>query len=142
MTVPNDTQTEKKAKGYKVLLVDDDSFLMDMYSRKFSQEGDEVRASLSVADALDTLRGGFVPDIVAFDVVMPQQNGFDFLQSMKDEKLAPDACRVALTNQWEEEHRTKAEEWGVSAYLIKAEMIPSEVVTKVHQIASECLGKK
>ena len=122
---------EKKAA--KVLLVDDDKFLVDMYSMKFTQQGYAVQASLSADDALKALRDGFVPDVILFDLVMPEHDGFDFLQSLSKERLAPHAIKIALTNQGEDAERTKATELGSHRYIVKATMIPSEVVNIVRE---------
>ena len=121
-----------------ILLVDDDKFLTDMYSMKFAAAGFNVHASLSADDALVVLRGGFVPNAVVFDIVMPKQDGFSFLQALGKEKLAPNAVKIALTNQSNDAEKVKAEELGASRYIVKASMIPSEVVEAVR---SEIAGK-
>ena len=117
----------------KVLLLDDDKFLLDMYTMKFVQQGFDVHACLSVLNALDVLRGGFVPDVILFDIIMPEFDGFAFLKFMRDEKLSPDSLRIALTNQSDDSEKQRAHELGADRFLIKATMIPSEVVTMVKQ---------
>lgn len=121
-----------------VLLTDDDKFLLDMYSMKFTQQGYTVEACLSVDDALRVLRDGFVPDAIVFDIAMPERDGFSFLQTLHDEHLALNAVRAALTNQSDDSEKTKAMSLGAELYLIKASMIPSEVVN----IVGEALAKK
>jgi len=122
----------------KVLLLDDDKFLADMYSMKFVQSGYDVTACLSVDDAIAALKGGFVPEAVLFDIVMPVHDGFSFLQKLRDEKLAEGAIKIALTNQSDDEEQKKAKDLGADRYIIKASMIPSEVVN----IVGEEIGKK
>lgn len=114
-----------------ILLVDDDKFLLDMYSMKFTQAGWHVQACLSVKDALEALHGGLSPDAIAFDLVMPELDGFAFLQKMREESLAKGAKLIALTNQSDESEQKKAMELGADRYIIKASMIPSEVVAAV-----------
>lgn len=121
-----------------VLLTDDDKFLLDMYATKFVERGYAVEASLSVDDALNILHGGFAPDAIVFDIMMPERDGFSFLQALNMEHLAPNAMRVALTNQSDEAEKTKATGLGVELYLTKASMVPSEVVNTV----GEALAKK
>jgi CheY-like chemotaxis protein len=128
------------SKG-KVLLLDDDKFLADMYSMKFTQEGYEMNACLSVNDAIAALKKGFEPDAVVFDIVMPEHDGFDFLQMLSSEKLAPNAVRIALTNQSDDQERDKAVQLGADRYIVKASMIPSEVVAAVgEEIAKKKKG--
>src|SRR3989344_5556046 len=114
-----------------ILLVDDDKFLVDMYGMKFTSNGYQVQACLSVHDALEVLRGGFAADCIVFDLVMPEQDGFSFLQAVANERLAPSAILIALTNQSDDSERAKAEELGADRYIVKASMIPSEVVSVV-----------
>ena len=118
-------------KKYKILLLDDDQFLIDMYSLKFTQGGNTVQSCFSVDEALTILRGGFVPDAIVFDLVMPGKDGFDFLRAVKEEKLVPQAVLIALTNQSADEEKKKTEELGTDAYIVKAMTIPSEVVNLV-----------
>ncbi len=121
-----------------ILLVDDDKFLLDMYSVKFTQAGFSVQPCFSVSEALASLRGGYQPQVVLFDVTMPGEDGFALLQKIRDEKLAPNARLIALTNQGNDSDRKHAEELGAHRYCIKASMIPSEVVAMV----KEEMGKK
>lgn len=124
--------------GPKVLLLDDDKFLLEMYRMKFSSAGYAVEACSSVGAALTLLRGPFSPDVILFDMVMPTNDGFDFLRSLKTEKLAHGALLIALTNQSAPEEQKTAEELGVKHYITKAATIPSEVVNRV----DEALGRK
>jgi CheY-like chemotaxis protein len=121
-----------------VLLLDDDKFLLDMYSMKFSQQGYSVHASLSAHDALETLTSGFPADAILFDLVMPEHDGFSFLQDLRSRKLAPGAVLIALTNQSQDADMKKAKELGADNFIVKASMIPSEVVNIVnHEIAKK-----
>jgi len=122
--------TDAQNKG-KVLLIDDDKFLLDMYCMKFTQGGYSAHGALSVSLALDAIRGGFIPDAIVFDLVMPEETGFSLLEHLRDEKLAPNAVKIALTNQDEPEEKKRAEALGADSYLVKATMIPSEVVNRV-----------
>lgn len=117
-----------------VLLVDDDKFLLDMYSMKFVKSGFNVHAALSVNAALEVLHGGFDPDAILFDLTMPERDGYAFLEALRDEKLATSAKKVALTNQSTDQEQAKARELGADDFFIKASMIPSEVVAKVRTL--------
>ncbi len=117
-----------------ILLVDDDKFLLDMYAMKFTNGGFNTHASLSVADALEVLRHGFVADAVVFDLTMPEHDGYALLQSLRDEHLAEGAKKIVLSNQATDAEKAKATELGADEFLVKATMIPSEVVAKVGSI--------
>ena len=126
-TQPDATST---AKG-RVLFVDDDKFLADMYGMKFSAAGYQVQSCLSTADGLEVLRQGFKPDVIVFDLLMPEKDGFSLLQTIEREHLAQGAALIALTNQSNDSERQTAEGLGVHRYIVKASMIPSEVVAVV-----------
>ena len=117
-----------------ILIVDDDKFLLDMYSMKFAKEGFTVQSALSASDALDFLRGGFQADAILFDLTMPEKDGFAFLQSLREEHLGERAKKVALTNQSSDAEKTKALELGADQFIVKATMIPSEVLASVRSL--------
>jgi DNA-binding response OmpR family regulator len=116
---------------YRIILLDDDHFLLDMYSLKFSQVGHTVQSCLSVDEVLTVLRDGFNPDAIMFDLILPGKDGFDLLRTIHEEKLAPQTLLIALTNQSAEEERKRTEELGADEYIVKANTIPSEVVNMV-----------
>jgi len=60
----------------KILIIDDDNFLIDMYSLKFSKSNFSVTSALGPEIALEKLREGLVPDIILLDIVMPVMDGF------------------------------------------------------------------
>jgi len=120
-----------KHKKPSVLMVDDDKFLADMYAMKFTQQGYEVQSYLAACDALASLRGGYHPDVVLFDLIMPECDGFSFLEAMNKEHLAQKAVKIALTNQSSDAEAARARELGADAFLVKATLLPSEVVERV-----------
>ncbi len=120
-----------------VLLVDDDTFLLQMYAMKFKAEGFDVHTSTSALDAVSLVRGGLSPDVIAFDITMPEHDGFFLLETIRNEGLAKGAKKFALTNQQSDEEKNKALELGADTYLIKAMFIPSEVVKMVREALSK-----
>ncbi|MBL7045230.1 MAG: response regulator [Parcubacteria group bacterium] len=124
---------ENTNKKYQILIVDDDNFMLDMYSLKFQERGFDVRSNIDSKKALEELREGLSPDVVLFDIVMPNMDGHKFLETIKNEKLADKAILIALSNQWQESDVSKAKELGVDDYIIKANTIPSEVLVKVEE---------
>ena len=116
------------------MIVDDDQFLIDMYSLKFKKEGFDVEAATKGEEALEKLRGGFDPDIILLDVVMPSLDGIGLLEKIRQEKFANKATVIMLTNQGQKSDIDRANKLGVDGYIIKATTIPSEAVAKVVDI--------
>lgn len=122
-------------KIYKLLLLDDDRLLLNMYEKKFSAYGHEVAAFLNSEEALTKLREGYNPDIVILDVVMPPPDGVEVLKIIREEKLAENATVILLTNQGSSQDIERARVYGIDGYIVKAALIPSEVAIEVLKIA-------
>ncbi len=119
------------SKKMKVLLVDDDRFLLDMYSLKFKKSDIDIETSSSSSDALEKMKNGNY-DVVLLDIIMPGMDGIELLKKVREEKLVPNSKIVMLTNQADDVDKAKA--LGVDGYIIKATTIPSEVVEQVVSI--------
>jgi len=114
-----------------IYLIDDDSFLLDMYALKFKECGLPVEAVSDAKLALEKLRQGATPDVILVDIIMPGMNGFDFLEALQKEGLAKGAQVIVLSNQGQQEDIDRATKLGAHGYIIKASAIPSEVCDKV-----------
>jgi len=123
----------------KILLVDDDSFLLDMYAMKFSKSGYEVQTADSTESGLKIIRDGYIPDIMLVDIVMPGDDGLEMVSIVKKEKLAPAAVIIMLTNQGSSDDVARSRKLNVDGYIVKATTIPSEVLSEVEKI---CASKK
>jgi CheY-like chemotaxis protein len=121
-------------KKLQIMLVDDDPFLLDMYSLKFKNRGYELLAHLKPEEAMDQLKDGIVPDVILLDVIMPKIDGIAMLKEIRQNKYAPSSTLIMLTNQSQPEDVEKAEEFGIDGYIVKALTIPSEVVDQVQKI--------
>ena len=121
---------------YKILIVDDDKFLLNMYSIKFQKEKFDVTTASDGSDALKKLEGGFVPDAIVLDIVMPIMDGLEFLEKMRGEDLAKNSTLLILSNQGQSSDIEKAKKLGIDGYIVKATTIPSEVVSEVLRMLS------
>jgi CheY-like chemotaxis protein len=121
----------------KILIIDDDIFLLDMYALKFNQSNFEVDTALGSLKALEKLHSGLVPDVVLLDIIMPDMDGFELLEKMKEEKLIPNTIRVILSNRGQQSDIARGEALGAQGYIVKANSTPSEVVTKVTEIINK-----
>jgi CheY-like chemotaxis protein len=130
------------SETYSVLIIDDDSFLLDMYSFKFKDGGHTVEVALGADEALAKLRAGLKPDVVLCDVVMPGMDGFQLLELIKKEHLAEGSIIIVLSNRGERADLDRGRALGVDAYIVKAQTIPSEVLEQVLKTVRERRGGK
>lgn len=119
---------------YRLYLVDDDSFLLDMYAVKFKAAGHEVTAFPGGEELLKALRNEPAPDAVLLDIVMPIMTGFEILEAIRKEGLARDTKIIVLSNQGQESDIEQAKALGANGYIIKASAIPSEVFSETIKI--------
>lgn len=122
----------------KLLLADDDAFLLDMYTVKFVKAGHEVVAVKDGDQALALLRQGDTFDGLVVDMIMPGLSGVELLRTVKKESLGGKDCKyIVLSNQGDQSDINGAKEAGATGYIIKAESMPSEVVEKVTHLLTK-----
>jgi CheY-like chemotaxis protein len=121
----------------KILIVDDDSFLLDMYALKFSQNDFEVYTSVSALQAIDKIKGGLHPDVMLVDIIMPEMDGFEMLEKINNEKISPDSTKIILSNKSEQKDIDRGSSLGVAGYIIKVNSTPIEVINQVIEILSK-----
>lgn len=119
----------------KILLIDDDVFLRDMYATKFKERGDSVETAQNGSEGLSLVeKENF--DVIIMDMVMPGMSGVELLTLLQNNEHAKGTKCIVLSNQGEESDISEAKKHGAIGYIVKAESIPSEVVEKVHALIS------
>jgi len=121
----------------KILLIDDDDFLREMYVGKLKISGFDVTAVDGSANALSLLSEGQVFDLALLDMVMPGTTGVELLQIINERFPSSIKKVVFLTNQGQKEDIMEARDAGAVGYIIKANTIPSEVVEEVRKILGQ-----
>jgi DNA-binding response OmpR family regulator len=126
-------EQEKKARRIKILLIEDDPFLLSMYSAKFEFEGYEIVTADNGAKGL-IAAGKESPDIILLDILMPEMNGFEVLEKIKKNPKIKDIPIIILSNLNQKDDIEKGLAIGADDYLIKAHFMPSEVVDKIKKV--------
>ena len=119
----------------KILLVDDDAFLRDMYATKFTELGHEVMIAETGEKALELIQNNTFT-VALMDMIMPGMTGVELLHEMRTRELGKNLKCIMLTNQGGKEEIEAALSAGALGYIVKAEFIPSEVVAQVIKLAS------
>jgi CheY-like chemotaxis protein len=126
--------TETNPQNKKIVIIDDDSFLLDMYVTKFKTTGFDVLAFISAQEALEKIKEESYLDVIIFDIIMPGMDGWVFAQEYRNQNLHPKAKFVILSNQSSQDDFNKAKDLQVDLFIVKALKTPSEVVNEINSI--------
>ena len=120
----------------KILLVEDDSFLLGMYATKFEMEGFKV---IMAEDGEKAVRLALkeMPDIILLDIILPKVHGFEVLRQVKAAPATANIPVLLLTNLSQKDEIEQGLKMGAEDYLIKAHFMPSEVVDKIKKVLNK-----
>ena len=116
-----------------ILLVEDDPFLIDIYSTKLKEAGFIVEVARDGEEALIKVVD-LMPDLILLDIVLPTVNGWEILKEIKKDVNLRNLKVVILSNLGEKEEVDKGLKAGAFKYLVKAHYTPSEVVKEIKEI--------
>ena len=105
-----------------------------MYATKFGEEGYVVVVAKSGTQGLAVLKEEGDVDIVMLDMIMPGMSGVEMLKEISDLNLEKPPSCIVLSNQSENSDVDEAMKAGAVGYIVKAEMIPSDVVKEVKKL--------
>lgn len=116
----------------KILLVEDDVFIQELYTRELKKAGFTVEATGDGDDAIKKIDANDY-DLVMLDIMLPGKDGVTILEHLKKHTDPKKAATTALmlTNMGQEEIVTKTTALGAAGYLIKSEYDPFQVIDEV-----------
>jgi two-component system phosphate regulon response regulator PhoB len=117
----------------KVLLVEDDFSLRDIYSARFQAEGYTLVTASDGEEALATAMREH-PDLIVLDVMMPKISGFDVLDILRSTPETKNTKVIMMTALSQETDRERGEALGVNKYLVKSQVTLEDVVATVKQV--------
>ncbi len=117
----------------KILIVEDDTFLLNMYADKFRAEKFDVSVADNGIKALKLAQEN-KPEIILLDILLPKKNGFEVLEELKANKETKSIVVILLTNLSQKDEIKKGMDLGAKDFLIKAHFMPNEVVAKVKKL--------
>ena len=117
----------------KILIVEDDSFLSEMYATKLESADFEVIIATDGEQALDKMKLN-KPDLVLLDLLMPKKDGFEVLKEKFINSEIKEIPVIVLTNLSQKEQIKKCYELGAKDFLIKAYFVPTEVIKKIRNL--------
>lgn len=117
----------------KILLIEDDKMLCEMYSAKFGREGYEVHKADNGSDGVKIAQE-IKPDIILLDIIMPKMDGFAALKELRKKEETKTVPVILLTNLGQDKDIEKGKKLGADDYFIKANHTPAEIVEKVREM--------
>ncbi len=116
----------------KILIVEDEKLLMEMYRDKFSEAGFKVSLAVEAKEGVETAKKE-KPDLVLLDILLPRENGIFFLEELKKDPEISSIPVVAFSNFDDPETEKRAIKLGAKDYLIKTNYTPQEIVGKIEE---------
>lgn len=121
----------------RILLVEDDQSLANVYVTRLQAEGFDVRHVADGEEALANART-YKPDLVLLDVMMPKVSGFDVLDILRNTPETANLKVVMLTALSQQSDKERAQSLGADDYLVKSQVVISDVIDRIrHHLGEE-----
>jgi len=117
----------------KILIIEDEKILSEMYTEKFQQAGFLVVSAPEAEDGLEVAKKE-KPDLIILDILLPKGDGISFLQKMREEPDLSMTPVVVFSNFDDPTTKKAAFRLGVKDYLIKTNHTPGEIIEKIKTV--------
>ena len=114
----------------KILIIEDDFFIRDLYEKQFTKEGYAVESAPDAEQGLEKIKAA-PPNLVLLDLMLPKMSGLDVLKILKADANLKSIPVVILTNLGQDQAIKQGFDLGADGYLIKSAYTPSQVVNEV-----------
>lgn len=121
------------AIGKKILMIEDDSFLRNLYRDKIEKEGFEFIEATSGLEGMNKIINEN-PDLIILDILLPMKGGFDILEDMNEIGLIQKIPVIILSSLKQENDIEEGRRLGAQDYFIKSETNFSEILQKIKEI--------
>ena len=120
----------------KILIVEDDPFILDIYSSQFKKEGYLIDVATDGQMALERIKNNG-PDLVLLDIELPRMNGWDVLKVLRDDPVTKDLKVVIISNNNQEEAAQNIAKFNVLKYFLKIEHTASDIIAQVKNMLKQ-----
>lgn len=116
----------------KIAIIEDDQVISQMYRMKFEADGFEVQLAENGEQGVELVKA-FKPDIILLDMKMPHMDGSEALAQIRAHDWGKTIPVIVLTNLGEEEAPKSLRSMGIHSYIVKADLTPRQVVSRVKE---------
>ena len=120
----------------KIIIVEDDPFLIDIYKDKLEESGYAVETVEDGDQVLNKITEAR-PDLVLLDIILPNVDGWEILRTIRNKPDTKDLKVIILSNLGQKEEVEKGVDLGATKYLIKAHFTPSEVIKEIKELLNK-----
>lgn len=124
----------------KILIVDDDLTLNQMYQERLAIEGYTVLAAKTGDEAIELVRRQ-KPDLLLLDIMMPGVDGFAVLEALKKDPATESIPVLVVTALIQETVRIKGQQLGAKDFIVKSETTPAQLVAKIKEVLASETGQ-
>jgi DNA-binding response OmpR family regulator len=121
---------ETPAQPKKILVIEDENALRDLYVQILTAEGYAVSAAADGEQGYSLLTKSTY-DLILLDIILPKMDGLEILQKLRADGKEVAGSVVLLTNLSQDLVLTKAKEFGVRGYMVKSDLTPPEIISEV-----------
>ena len=118
----------------KILIIEDDSFLQNLESSKFTHEGFTVATAVTGGE-VDAALAGDLPDVILLDLMLPDIDGFELLKRFKSDEKTKMIPVIVFSNLSDEIEMKRVMDAGAAAFMVKSNFTLSDVIEKINETA-------
>ncbi len=119
-------------KKIKILVVEDESFLLELYEMKLEQAGYEVIKASNGEEGI-SLAQLELPRLILLDILMPKVDGYEMLKELKSSNKTKNIPVIIFSNLSQKEEIEKGLKLGAKDFIIKTSITPTELEAKVKE---------
>jgi len=129
-SVPDGVIGQQSCKGFKVLLIEDNEVIIDMYKLRLEKEGAKVEVAKNGAWGLKLARSKKF-DIILMDMIMPALNGLEAIKTLQENSQTAKIPIIVFSNSAQQKEMEAAKKAGAKKYFIKSEITPATLVREI-----------
>lgn len=133
MDKKTDRDTKLDSVPKRILLVEDDDSLANVYTMRLQSEGFDIRRVDNGEDALSAALS-YKPDMVLLDIMLPKVSGFDVLDILRHTPETAKLKIIVMTALSQESDKERADQLGADEYLVKSQIVIADVVDRIKKL--------
>ena len=131
-TAPLASTPAPTPNGKKILIVENDTFLLKVYAAKLAALGFDVRTAEN-GEEVEPILLSFTPDLILLGLVMPKKDGFEVLRDLKASPQWKDIPVIVASSLRQQEDKDRVMQLGAVAYITKGDISILEIIEQVRK---------